>query len=170
MLKGVKLQIMDTLQQIFEKLNNTDKYFTKIYDITMENIWKKDFIRVKRKSIQMDESYIYSTDLGVNYNNNYNNNDIVMCFDIYVERNIFFLTELRLIACRFNKNSKNKFGYGMGKEKHIQNISLYHADITAIMTYITDMEHEIDQDNFQKNDFLAVNEYRCKDCQCKMRI
>jgi hypothetical protein len=157
---------MDTLQQIFEKLNNTDKYFTKIYDITIEDIWKTEFIRVKRKSLQMDESYTYSTDLGMNYNNN----DIVMCFDIFVERNYFFLTELRVIACRFNKNSEHKFGYGMGKEKHIQNIALFHADITAIMKFISDMEHEINQDNFQKNDFLAVNEYRCKDCQCKMRI
>jgi hypothetical protein len=155
---------MDMLQQIFEKLNNTDKHFTKIYDITVEKIWDTDLIRIKRKSPKMDESYTYSTDTRINYNNNIIN----MCFEIYVTKNIFFLTEVRVFACNFNINSEDKFGFRIGKKQHVQTITLYDVDINAIITYICDMEHEINYDNSKKNIILASNEYRCKDCQCKM--
>jgi hypothetical protein len=158
---------MDTLQQIFEKLNNTDKNFTKLYDITMEKIYGEDLlIRITRKSPKMDESFTYSTDTRVNYNNNDN---IIMCFDIYVKTNIFFLTEVRVIACNFNINAEHKFGFRIGKKQHVQTITLYDVDISAIMTYICDMEHEINNDNSEKNVILASNEYRCKDCQRILR-
>jgi len=156
---------MDTLQQIFEKLNNTDKYFTKIYDITIEKICNTDLIRITRKSPKMDESYTYSSDISVNYNNNVINT----CFDIYVKTNIFFLTEVRVIACNFNINTEYKIGFGIGKKQHVQTITLYDVDISAIMKYICDMEHEINYDNSKKNVILASNEYRCKDCQRNMR-
>ena len=152
------------LQQIFEKLNNTDEYFTKIYDITIEKIWTTELIRIKRKSPKMDESYTYSTDMNVNYNNNI----IILCFDIYVKTNIFFLTEVQVIACHFNNNSESKFGFRIGKKQHVQTITLYDVDIAAIMKYISDMEHEINYDNSKENIILASNEYRCKDCECKM--
>ena len=158
---------MDTLHKTFEKLNNGDKFFTKRYDVTIENIWSTDLIRITRKSSKMDESYTYSTDIHKDYNNN-SNSITKLCFDIYVKKNYLFLTEVRVIACRFNEYFESKFGFGIGKDPHIQTITLYDVDIAAIMKYISDMEHEIDQENFQKTNFLAVNEYRCKDCQRKI--
>jgi hypothetical protein len=155
---------MDTLQQIFKKLNNSDKHFTKIYDITIEKIWGTDLIRITRKSPKMDESYTYSTDTRVNYNNN----AAKLCFDIYVKKNFFFLTEVRVIACHFNNDSERIFGLGIDKKHHVQSITLYDVDINAIITYICDMEHEINYDNSKKNIILASNEYRCKDCERKM--
>lgn len=156
---------MDTLQKIFEKLNNGDKHFTKIYDITIEKICGEDLIRIRRKSPQMDASYTYSTDTRVNYNNNIIN----MCFDIYVKKNYLFLTEIRVIACNFNINSEYSIGFGIvDKKQHVQTITLYDVDISAIMKYISDMEHEINYENSQKNTVLASNEYRCKDCQRKI--
>jgi hypothetical protein len=153
------------LETIFEKLNNADKYFTEKYDITIEKIWGIDLIRVKRKSPQMDTSYTYSTDIHVNYNNSIKN----MCFDIYVEKNYFFITEVRVIACNFNTDAECKIGFGIfGKKQHVQPITFYDVDITAIMKYIADMEYEINCDISKKNVILASNEYRCKDCQCKM--
>lgn len=164
-----KLQIMDMLHETFEKLNNGDAFFTKKYDVTIENIWSSDFIRITRKSSKMDESYTYSTDIHIDYNNNSNSNRITkLCFDIYVKKIYLFLTEVRVIACRFNNNSEIKRGFGIGKDPHIQTNTFYDVDIAAIMKYISDMEYEIEQENFQKTNFLAVNEYRCKDCQRKI--
>ena len=102
------------------------------------------------------------------YKDEMNQNITKLCFDIYVKKKYLFLTEVRVIACRFNENFESKFGFGIGKDPHIQTITLYDVDIAAIMKYISDMEHEIDQENFQKTNFLAVNEYRCKDCQRKI--
>ena len=155
---------MDPLNIVLNELISDIK-FTTDYDIKMETTLGSTFVRVTRKEKPISEKYVYSTSIGVDYQNNF-------CFDIYHTSDMYIFNTLRILPCKYDKDAKYQFGFEFGIKEPIytQTITYGGFNYETIKEYIINTEFQLLNKRINDMDFLAVNEWRCPKCKCKMTM
>ena len=144
----------EKLQIIVHKLNEIPEFANK-YDIFLDKLITTYFVRVMRKEKPIQEKYVYSPSIDIEYRT-----DRGVCFDIEWET-----MYKRLIVTPKTIFSKyNDFGQRFGKTEYVKNINFDEIDYDDIVKYITETDLIM---SFRKDTtpvFLPYNEWRCSKC------
>jgi hypothetical protein len=144
----------EKLQIIFHKLNEIPEFANK-YDIYLDKLITTYFVRVMRKEKPIQEKYVYSPSIDIEYRTNRG-----VCFDIEWETRYKRL----IVTPKTIFSQYNDYGHRFGKTEYEKNINFDEIDYDDIVKYITETDLIM---SFRKDttpDCLPSNEWRCSKC------
>jgi hypothetical protein len=156
---------MDPLEKLCDDIHKDPDFIT-TYDVSVEtDITGSRYIQVKRKDKPPEDRLVYTP-----YGSDNDYHPITFCFQIYYVNCIMY-NELRAMVFSYSEEGGASGSFLKGREPHAQKLLWEEVDVPAILRYISNEEWNLtyNREKGSNEGFLASNEYRCVDCQKKMR-